>query len=130
MFELADRLVGIYKVNNCTQSVTINPGIYCKPPYHNGPPIPPPIDPSVTAASSSDSMDPSTTVNGINGVNLTPQTQVFIFIFITCHIIFSNLTLLIDLYSFYLCFSYSCSCDTMILQFMQKWYYIAFRMRV
>ncbi len=25
MFELADRLVGIYKTNNCTNSVTINP---------------------------------------------------------------------------------------------------------
>ena len=27
MFELADRLVGIYKPNNCTKSVTINPGL-------------------------------------------------------------------------------------------------------
>ena len=26
MFELADRLVGIYKTYNCTKSVTINPG--------------------------------------------------------------------------------------------------------
>lgn len=26
MFELADRLVGIYKTDNCTKSVTINPG--------------------------------------------------------------------------------------------------------
>ena len=25
MFELADRLVGIYKTDNCTKSVTINP---------------------------------------------------------------------------------------------------------
>jgi structural maintenance of chromosome 4 len=25
MFELADRLVGIYKTNNCTNSVTVNP---------------------------------------------------------------------------------------------------------
>jgi len=25
MFELADHLVGIYKTNNCTKSVTINP---------------------------------------------------------------------------------------------------------
>jgi structural maintenance of chromosome 4 len=25
MFELADRLVGIYKTNNCTKSVSINP---------------------------------------------------------------------------------------------------------
>ena len=25
MFELADRLVGIYKTENCTKSVTINP---------------------------------------------------------------------------------------------------------
>ncbi|XP_039277022.1 structural maintenance of chromosomes protein 4 [Nilaparvata lugens] len=33
MFELADRLVGIYKTDNCTSSVTINPGIYCQPPY-------------------------------------------------------------------------------------------------
>eukprot|EP00578_Thalassiosira_sp_NH16_P013877 CAMPEP_0181124522 /NCGR_PEP_ID=MMETSP1071-20121207/26531_1 /TAXON_ID=35127 /ORGANISM="Thalassiosira sp., Strain NH16" /LENGTH=1385 /DNA_ID=CAMNT_0023209843 /DNA_START=14 /DNA_END=4171 /DNA_ORIENTATION=- len=28
MFELADRLVGIYKTNNCTKSVTINPRLY------------------------------------------------------------------------------------------------------
>ena len=27
MFELADRLVGIYKTYNCTKSVTINPGV-------------------------------------------------------------------------------------------------------
>jgi hypothetical protein len=26
MFELADRLVGIYKTDNCTKSITINPG--------------------------------------------------------------------------------------------------------
>jgi structural maintenance of chromosome 4 len=25
MFELADRLVGIYKTNNCTKSITIDP---------------------------------------------------------------------------------------------------------
>ena len=25
MFELADRLVGIYKTDNCTQSVVVNP---------------------------------------------------------------------------------------------------------
>lgn len=25
MFELADRLVGIYKTENCTKSVTLNP---------------------------------------------------------------------------------------------------------
>lgn len=25
MFELADRLIGIYKTDNCTKSVTINP---------------------------------------------------------------------------------------------------------
>jgi structural maintenance of chromosome 4 len=28
MFELADRLVGIYKTNNCTKSVSINPRAY------------------------------------------------------------------------------------------------------
>jgi len=28
MFELADRLVGIYKTNNCTKSVTINPAFF------------------------------------------------------------------------------------------------------
>jgi structural maintenance of chromosome 4 len=26
-FELADRLVGIYKTHNCTKSVTINPAL-------------------------------------------------------------------------------------------------------
>ena len=30
MFELADRLVGIYKTNNCTKSITINPKLYSK----------------------------------------------------------------------------------------------------
>ncbi len=30
MFELADRLVGIYKTNNCTNSVTINPRLFSK----------------------------------------------------------------------------------------------------
>ncbi len=30
MFELADRLVGIYKTNNCTKSVTINPRMFSK----------------------------------------------------------------------------------------------------
>ena len=29
MFELADRLVGIYKTDNCTKSVTINPRSFC-----------------------------------------------------------------------------------------------------
>ncbi|KAJ4876024.1 P-loop containing nucleoside triphosphate hydrolase protein [Raphanus sativus] len=28
MFELADRLVGIYKTDNCTESITINPGSF------------------------------------------------------------------------------------------------------
>lgn len=28
MFELADRLVGIYKTDNCTKSITINPGSF------------------------------------------------------------------------------------------------------
>ncbi|RHY02169.1 hypothetical protein DYB36_008972, partial [Aphanomyces astaci] len=31
MFELADRLVGIYKTNNTTKSVTINPKHYAQP---------------------------------------------------------------------------------------------------
>ena len=30
MFELADRLVGIYKTNNCTKSVTIDPKAFGK----------------------------------------------------------------------------------------------------
>ena len=30
MFELADRLVGIYKTNNCTKSITINPRLFSK----------------------------------------------------------------------------------------------------
>lgn len=30
MFELADRLVGIYKTNNCTKSVTINPKAFAR----------------------------------------------------------------------------------------------------
>uniref|UniRef100_A0A1B6M2T8 Structural maintenance of chromosomes protein n=1 Tax=Graphocephala atropunctata TaxID=36148 RepID=A0A1B6M2T8_9HEMI len=29
MFELADTLVGIFKVHNCTNSVTVTPGVYC-----------------------------------------------------------------------------------------------------
>lgn len=31
MFELADRLVGIYKTDNCTKSITINPGSFVDP---------------------------------------------------------------------------------------------------
>eukprot|EP01051_Picozoa_sp_SAG22_P002346 SAG22_NODE_103_length_20175_cov_15.280833_10_plen_172_part_00 len=31
MFELADRLVGIYKTHNCTKSVTINPSTFAVP---------------------------------------------------------------------------------------------------
>ncbi len=31
MFELADRLVGIYKTYNCTKSVTINPKLISMP---------------------------------------------------------------------------------------------------
>ena len=31
MFELADRLVGIYKIYNCTRSITINPKLYGVP---------------------------------------------------------------------------------------------------
>jgi len=31
MFELADRLVGIFKTYNCTHSVTINPKLYGVP---------------------------------------------------------------------------------------------------
>jgi structural maintenance of chromosome 4 len=29
MFELADRLVGIYKTDNATKTVAINPGQFC-----------------------------------------------------------------------------------------------------
>lgn len=57
MFELAERLVGIFKVNNCTQSATINTGIYCKPPYHTGPPV----------CNGTDSIRPSST-NVVNNI--------------------------------------------------------------
>jgi structural maintenance of chromosome 4 len=36
MFELADRLVGIYKTNNCTKSVTINPRAFGVAGHQNG----------------------------------------------------------------------------------------------
>uniref|UniRef100_A0A7S4QBT5 Structural maintenance of chromosomes protein 4 n=1 Tax=Ditylum brightwellii TaxID=49249 RepID=A0A7S4QBT5_9STRA len=36
MFELADRLVGIYKTNNCTKSMTINPRAFGKSGQQNG----------------------------------------------------------------------------------------------
>ena len=36
MFELADRLVGIYKTNNCTKSVTINPRAFGIEAHQNG----------------------------------------------------------------------------------------------
>lgn len=36
MFELADRLVGIYKTNNCTKSVTINPRAFGVESVQNG----------------------------------------------------------------------------------------------
>ena len=38
MFELADRLVGIYKTDNATKSVAINPGAFVV----GAPPAPPP----------------------------------------------------------------------------------------
>jgi structural maintenance of chromosome 4 len=31
MFEQADRLVGIYKTDNCTKSITINPATFVLP---------------------------------------------------------------------------------------------------
>lgn len=31
MFELADRLIGIYKTDNCTKSITINPKSFAVP---------------------------------------------------------------------------------------------------
>ncbi|EAY98552.1 hypothetical protein OsI_20464 [Oryza sativa Indica Group] len=34
MFELADRLVGIYKTDNCTKSITINPGSFAESMKH------------------------------------------------------------------------------------------------
>ena len=37
MFELADRLVGIYKTYNCTKSVTINPHLIELSPPHPQP---------------------------------------------------------------------------------------------
>ena len=40
MFELADRLVGIYKTDNCTKSVTIDP---YKIGQHSSATAPPPI---------------------------------------------------------------------------------------
>merc|ERR1719273_609685 len=36
MFELANRLVGIYKTNNCTKSVTINPKAFAKGSFSDG----------------------------------------------------------------------------------------------
>jgi len=36
MFELADRLVGIYKTNNCTKSVTVNPNAFGVAKVQNG----------------------------------------------------------------------------------------------
>jgi hypothetical protein len=35
MFELADRLVGIYKTNNTTKSVTINPKLFAQVSYND-----------------------------------------------------------------------------------------------
>jgi len=56
MFELADRLVGIYKTHNCTKSVAINPAAIendvdsenCNP-ASNSNPAPPPLAPSSVA---------------------------------------------------------------------------------
>merc|ERR1711994_578590 len=41
MFELADRLIGIYKTYNCTKSVSINPGLMEEA-------VPPPSQPNLT----------------------------------------------------------------------------------
>uniref|UniRef100_A0A2P2HWI0 Structural maintenance of chromosomes protein n=1 Tax=Hirondellea gigas TaxID=1518452 RepID=A0A2P2HWI0_9CRUS len=57
MFELADRLIGIYKTYNCTKTVTINPGLYDNiaptAPTQQQPPLgssqqPPPARPMIT----------------------------------------------------------------------------------
>ena len=44
MFELADRLIGIYKTYNCTKSVTINPAKLCTSALQS-------VDTNTTAAS-------------------------------------------------------------------------------
>ena len=36
MFELADRLVGIYKTHDATKSVTINPRMFAEATAHKG----------------------------------------------------------------------------------------------
>ena len=46
MFELADRLVGIYKTDNATKSVAINPGAFVV----GAPPPPPPPPPAIAAS--------------------------------------------------------------------------------
>ena len=46
MFELADRLVGIYKTDNCTKSVTINPHLLEEA-------VPPPSQPNLTTIQAS-----------------------------------------------------------------------------
>jgi len=39
MFELADRLVGIYKTDNATKSISIDPRKFCMPQPHDGPQV-------------------------------------------------------------------------------------------
>ena len=45
MFELADRLVGIYKTHNCTKSVTINPALIAGQGSSTSTSMPPPCGP-------------------------------------------------------------------------------------
>ena len=45
MFELADRLVGIYKTHNCTKSVTINPALIAGQGSSTSTSMPPPSGP-------------------------------------------------------------------------------------
>tara|TARA_R110002050_G_scaffold295310_1_gene454050 strand:- start:256 stop:486 length:231 start_codon:yes stop_codon:yes gene_type:complete len=56
MFELADWLIGIYKTDNVTKSVTIDPHAFVIPAAVEQPATPPSAAPSIAPSSSSPSV--------------------------------------------------------------------------
>ena len=67
MFELADRLVGIYKTENCTKSVTLNPHLMEEA-------VPPPSQPNLTVIQPS----PAKTVSRLVLASNFPQNLNFL----------------------------------------------------
>ena len=66
MFELADRLVGIYKTHNCTKSVTINPGLIAGQGSSTSTNMPPPPVPAPKKSMTTQSQNSNETTIAAN----------------------------------------------------------------